>query len=500
MGSLMHKRCLKRRILEETNAVRTCGTTTNKTDQASKPAKRCRPSPDVSSIACARHSTTDTHTVKAHKPHVSFSPSPAKVVLIDGLGSDIIKRQRCEIWYTVSCNCFDVLTSSQSSLINCCHQREDYRVFWRDRIDSVRLWQMVYGGEHGENDDSDLEMLLDEQFTVRGLENYTTDQSTAKVLDPKKNNYIQTVLREQQQNAVVEPNVIRRLAGKVTRASLERAQKIAMQDAREAHREALGCVSPEGRSFSIGAKPQQQCESPPISPASVVEFDMARTSKKAELRQRVLAHMDKSSGNHQPQFQPRRCSMQMHARKGQHMVQQRRMSQERHPMQQRAGHRRPSLPPVNFYPYQQQQEATPMIPSHENHAAGQYQQQQYYEHQSYGPRGLRRDSMGMCYGGATAVAEPMLQHRFETPDAAVYENHYQYGAGANPPPHRMLREEAGFASGLTFSPRHKSTQPVRRQSLQGSYGNDSYPRYETYVGEYSGMRRDSLGGHYSAHR
>lgn len=91
----MHKRCLKR-IQDDVNSDN--GTDSNddivQMESIRSPAKRCRPNIVTSCDAMLEGE-------KVTGKRVSFAEGSARVVLIDGLGSELIKRQRCYLWYSV---------------------------------------------------------------------------------------------------------------------------------------------------------------------------------------------------------------------------------------------------------------------------------------------------------------------------------------------------------------------------------------------------------------
>lgn len=128
-------------------------------------------------------------------------------------------------------------------------QRDDYRTFWKDRINSVRAWYSVLGDVKSSG--------FDEHYTVRGLEAYVF--SSAQEQSQQRDLYTYTVLQEQDCERI-KPKL------EVWSAkALERAQIWAAQDAQSA-----GIEQPT-RCFSTAANHDDfNCITPPESPASVV--------------------------------------------------------------------------------------------------------------------------------------------------------------------------------------------------------------------------------------
>lgn len=332
------------------------------------------------------------------------------------------------------------------------------------------MWQMLCGSgstQQHKGDDFKGISLLAEEFTVRGLENFTTKEQSSKALDPKRNVYIQTVLREQEKNSYVDPSVVCRLTGEYTGKSLKKAQQLAKKDARDAQE----MLNSPWRSSSRVAK--RQSLSPPISPASVVAFDTIHMSRKEHLRRQL--HTQMAQYNPSAHDQARRCSMEMYQQREQHFNRH----HQHHPVQPREMYeqsRRSSLP---VFPQQ------PNSAHHPHHVPG-------FHHP--------KDHSYVPYHDSVMTNSRGTSHQYDDHNCDIPHLPSAYFETASDPQGRTCGNGTHPTSPprcLTLSPRSRKS-PVRHHhpaAFQGEYYT-MYPRYERYVGELSGMRRDSLAGHY----
>jgi hypothetical protein len=163
-------------------------------------------------------------------------------------------------------------------------QKKDYRTFWKDRVETVRVWHSLYGGIE---DDEYVARMLDDTFTIRGLENYVCDPAeAAENLDPKKNRYVQAVLRAQRKGRV-DAHALHEEVKDITEASLRKAQALAILDAQ--------AVVPARSRFAIDLNEKPKACPIPNSPNSVLGFDVNHHQQHQHHQQQQQHHQQVAS-------------------------------------------------------------------------------------------------------------------------------------------------------------------------------------------------------------
>jgi hypothetical protein len=147
--------------------------------------------------------------------------------------------------------------------------------------------------------------MLDDTFTIRGLENYVCDPAeAAENLDPKKNRYVQAVLRAQCKGRV-DAHALHEEVKEITEAALRKAQALAILDAQ--------AIMPVASHFAIEPfAPYEQHV--PISPNSVLGIDVNQEPYSRKVRsfnKQLLNHMDEGQ-RRKIIIEHRRNSMQLY--------------------------------------------------------------------------------------------------------------------------------------------------------------------------------------------
>jgi hypothetical protein len=170
-------------------------------------------------------------------------------------------------------------------------------------VETVRVWHSLYGGIE---DDEYVARMLDDTFTIRGLENYVWE--AAENLDPKKNRYVQAVLRAQGKGRV-DARALHEEVKDITEASLRKAQALAILDAQ--------AVMPATPYFAFPPNEKPKACPTPNSPNSVVGFDMIQLQHQMSSRKmnsfdkKLLEHMDEDQ-RRKIIIEHRRNSMQLY--------------------------------------------------------------------------------------------------------------------------------------------------------------------------------------------
>lgn len=142
-------------------------------------------------------------------------------------------------------------------------QRQDYRTFWKDRIDCVRLWRSMNGNMES--------VGIPDQYTIRGLESYVL--FTSKELARQRDLYTYHVLFEQDCDRILP------IVEGWSVVALERAQSWAAQDAKDAISFAsqTDATAMDVQSSSVNKcifNGEVRCMTPPRSPNSVIPDDL----------------------------------------------------------------------------------------------------------------------------------------------------------------------------------------------------------------------------------
>jgi hypothetical protein len=410
-------------------------------------------------------------------------------------------------------------------------QRDDYRTFWKDRIDSVRIWRSV---------DGDLETGgTDQHYTIRGLEAYVF--LTSKELSHQRDLYTVTVLKEQ------DCERIRAKTEGWSAIALERAQNWAAQDALEVA--GIEQTPAMRRSSFVAACTQNSSNrslSPPRSPASVIvdltaaEVECLQDVKK--MNKLLIQHMQQRQ-QQQPTPPPTHEQTPRKKQRRNSTLDQRRNSmyhdqmpdrsslyqqqQVHHQKQQRRNstldQRRNSMHGV------QQRPDSSSLP--QQHQAQQQQQQQqrrnsitddYERHMSFCNQLLRnhqqlikqyhtvghRDSLAL---GVQQYYDP--DHNINNNDIdTVFHYNIRRDSLSHNSLHHHHHHHQQQQQQYQQSPRQKSLayeMQQRRDSLSmlRHSANDHYPMqdlqhqqlqpdYSDSVTSYSRLRRDSLAGHF----
>lgn len=193
---------------------------------------------------------------------------------------------------------------------NFLQQRDEYRAFYRDRIETVRMWRSM------RSNDLNARQHLGPHFELRGLEQYQSGSVSAE-LNQQRAEYMEAVLRASwerrkllQKNAPVCDNMIRESVQPLSNLSVERAQYLAAQDAREAWRKEEEDNSCK-KHVDVEQSPskRKRCMSPPESPQSILDLPFVvdgssssncgeedvlseHDQKVKHLKQRLVHHMN----------------------------------------------------------------------------------------------------------------------------------------------------------------------------------------------------------------
>jgi len=151
-------------------------------------------------------------------------------------------------------------------------QRDDYRTFYRDRIETVRMWRSMRSNQ------LDARQHLGPPFELRGLEQYQSGSVSAE-LNQQRAEYMEAVLRAAwerrrllQQNAPVCDNMIRERVQPLSNLAVERAQYLAAQDAKEAWRKEEDNNRDNHDDVEQSPSKRKRCMSPPESPQSILDL------------------------------------------------------------------------------------------------------------------------------------------------------------------------------------------------------------------------------------
>lgn len=374
-------------------------------------------------------------------------------------------------------------------------QKRDYRTFWKDRVETVRVWHSLYGGIE---DDEYVARMLDDTFTIRGLENYVCDPTeTAENLDPKKNRYVQAVLRAQRKGPV-NAQTLHEEVKEITGASLRKAQALAILDAQAIHPTLQQSMQPN-------TKPKSRPV--PDSPQSVLDAPNVTSSRKMKtFNKKLLAHMDEGQ-RRKIIIEHRRNSMQMY------QAEERRKSEMSRRRLSGAGGNVPQL-------RRQSLSGVPTATSTLHNSSGQDPMLSGH-----------RDSLAMGRRLSCSTRQPTTLKQHPRPASATFArdslslgprptrkqslNDSQYSMPESRRSSLTLAQRAGIYQhqfyALDSSRRAHAFHQQRRDSVYGTMQIDpqsmasvQMPRashldpstYTEMIGGFPGMRRDSLAGHY----
>jgi hypothetical protein len=402
-------------------------------------------------------------------------------------------------------------------------QKKDYRTFWKDRVETVRVWHSLYGGIE---DDEYVARMLDDTFTIRGLENYVCDPAeAAENLDPKKNRYVQAVLRAQRKGRV-DAHALHEEVKDITEASLRKAQALAILDAQ--------AVVPARSRYAIDLNEKPKACPIPNSPNSVLGFDVnhqqqhhhhhqqhqqqASSRKMNSFDKKLLEHMDEGQ-RRQIIIEHRRNSMQLYQaeeRRKSELQNHRRLSllgaagapQMRRQSLSGVPSSSCALPPADSssygkmmrgqrdsLPMDQRMSAEPRQPTmtlkqHPRPVSVSY----IRDSMSLGPRPSRRQSISgpqsltfaspSARRGAQLVAASFAQQQQQVQYQRAME-----GRMFSVNQQQQQRRDSVYGTMIT------TPQPMALVQMQRFLQRDP-STYTEMIGGFPGMRRDSLAGHY----